>query len=56
MWSATLGDGGSHGTHETRVSIEVSMGFVLRDLRNDGSPGVMILDFGAILSIDKCVE
>jgi hypothetical protein len=35
-------------THETRLSIDVSMGFVLSDLRNDASPGVRAAEFDTI--------
>lgn len=31
---------GTQYTHEIKVSIEVSIGFVFRHLRNDPSPGV----------------
>jgi hypothetical protein len=31
--------------------MEVSMAVVFRDLRNDGSPGVTVVNFGAMLKV-----
>lgn len=35
--------------YDTRLSIDVSMGFVLRDLRNEDNPGVRAAEFETIL-------
>jgi hypothetical protein len=35
--------------YDTRLSIEVSMGFVFRDLRNEDNPGVRAAEFETML-------
>jgi hypothetical protein len=36
-------------SYDTRLSIDVSIGFVLRDLRNEDNPGVRAAEFETIL-------
>lgn len=42
-------------THEIKLSMDVSMGLVLRDLRNEARPGVKATDVEGILRVD-CIQ
>lgn len=39
-------------THEIRSSIDVSIGFVFKDLRNDANPGVRAAEVDGMVAIN----